>query len=108
MTSTVKFGEVRKLVDLVHAEADKVSFEHIFENKNGGVNLLAFKAGQKLDKHLAPADVMVMVLEGEIQFNMGANSHSIKGGEFILMGADVPHSVEAVADTKLMLIKVKP
>lgn len=103
-----KFGEVKQLASQVTPAADHVQFQKIFDNENGGVSLLAFNAGQKLDEHLAPAEVMVCVLEGEIIFNMSGNSHSIRAGEFLLMGAGVPHSVSATKDSKLMLIKIKP
>ena len=95
----VKFGEVHNLASQVESGADNV---------NGGVSLVAFKAGQKLDTHTAPAQVMINVLEGEIEFTMLGNPHIIRAGEFMLMGEEVPHSVLAKTDSKLMLIKVKP
>lgn len=102
-----KFGEVHVLSSQVETAADKVQFKNIFSNENGGVVLVGFKAGQKLDTHVAPAEVMVSVLEGEVEFTVLDKPHTIKAGEFMLLGAGVPHSVEAKADTKIMLIKVK-
>ena len=103
-----KFGGVHNLASQVAPDNERVEFKRIFENANGGVSLLAFKSGQKLDQHLAPAEVMVCVLEGEIEFTMIGMPHTIKASEFMLMGADVPHSVVAKADSKVMLIKVRP
>lgn len=109
MTKTdYKFGEVHGLLNQVETGADKVHFKNIFETGNGGVSLVAFEAGQKLDTHLAPAEVMVTVLEGEIEFTMDSKPNTLRAGEFLLMGADVPHSVVAKSDSKLLLIKVKP
>ena len=103
-----KFGEVHTLATQIEYGTDRVQFKNIFGNDNGGVSLLAFKAGQKLDQHIAPAEVMVTVLEGEIEFTMNGVGHTLRGGEFMLMGSDVPHSVKANADSKMMLVKVKP
>ena len=103
-----KFGEVHSLLYHAVEGADKVHCKLVFETGNGGVSLLAFKAGQKLDTHLAPFEVMVTVLEGEIEFTMDGKANDIKAGQFLLMGADVPHSVLAKTDAKLMLVKVKP
>lgn len=103
-----KFGEVHVLANQIESGDDKVHFQNIFSNNNGGVVLVAFKAGQKLDTHTAPAEVMVNVIEGEIEFTMLDKPHTLKAGEFLLMGADVAHSVAAKSDAKLMLIKVKP
>lgn len=108
LNTDYRFGEVHSIADQIEAGSDKVHFKHIFNNENGGVVLVAFKAGQKLDTHTAPAELMVSVLEGEIEFTMLDKPHTIKAGEFLLMGADVPHSVFAKADSKMMLIKVKP
>lgn len=103
-----KFDNVLSLAAQIEPGVDKVQFRQIFGNGNGGVVLVAFKAGQKLDTHTAPAEVMVNVLEGEIEFTMMDKVHTIKAGEFLLMGANVPHSVLAKADTKMMLVKIRP
>lgn len=103
-----KFGQVYALADQIQPAGDHPQFHRVFENTNGGVNLLALKAGQKLDRHVAPAEVMVNVIEGSIEFTMIDKPHSIGAGEFLLIGEGVPHTVEAKADSKIMLIKVKP
>lgn len=103
-----RFGEVYRLADQVEKAGDKVQFRNIFETHRGGVSLLAFEAGQALDEHIAPAEVMVNVLSGEIEFNFAGTPKTLREGEFLLMGQDVLHSVKAVTDAKLMLIKVKP
>ena len=102
-----KFGEVHALAPQVIDGPDKVQFRHIFENDNGGVSLLAFRANQSLAEHVAPAEVMVYVLEGEVEFTMIDHPHTLKAGDFMLMGEGVPHSVVAKADSKIMLVKVK-
>lgn len=102
-----RFGEVHGLLDQVEKGHDKVHFKNIFETDNGGVALLAFEEGQKLDTHLAPTELMVTVLEGEIEFTMDGKPNDIKAGQFLLIGADVPHSVYARTDSKLMLVKIK-
>ena len=108
LNTEYKFGEVYRLTDQIESGTDKVQFKPIFSNENGGAVLVAFKAGQRLDTHTAPAEVMVNVLEGEIEFTMLDKPHHLKAGEFLLMGADVAHSVAAVTDAKMMLVKVRP
>lgn len=103
-----KFGEVHVLTNQIESGEDKVHFQNIFSNENGGVVLIAFKSGQVLDAHVAPAEEMVNVLEGEVEFTVIDKPHTLKAGEFMLLGADVKHSVVAKADSKVMLVKVKP
>ena len=102
-----RYGEVHGLLDQVEKGDEKVHVRNIFQTGNGGVALLAFEKGQKLDTHLAPFEVMVTVLEGEIEFTMDGKANELKAGEFLLMGQDVPHSVLATTDAKIMLVKVK-
>lgn len=102
-----KFGELHSLADQIQVAGDHPQFRRIFENANGGVVLLALKAGQKLDEHLAPAELMVNVIEGSIEFTMLDKPHTITAGEFMLVGEGVPHRVLANADSKVMLVKVK-
>lgn len=102
-----KFGEVHVLANQIEYGEDRVHFNNIFSNNNGGVSLVAFKSGQKLDTHTAPAEVMVSVLEGEIEFTMLDKPHILKAGDFLLMGENVPHSVLAKADSKVILTKIK-
>lgn len=107
LNTDYKFGEVNALAAQVEGGADKVHFKNIFENSQGGVSLLAFKAGQSLAEHLAPAEVMVYVIEGEVKFTMLDQPHVIKAGEFMLMGEGVRHSVVALDDSKVILVKIR-
>lgn len=103
-----KFAKVYNLTDQIENGEDRVQFKNIFNNANGGVALLAFKENQKLDTHLAPAELMVTVLEGEIVFTIQDFPHTLKAGEFLLVGNGVPHNVLANRDSKVMLTKIKP
>lgn len=107
MKTNFKFGELQSLNEAIEYNSERVDFKPVFETQCGGVSLVAMKAGQKLDTHSAPFEVMVTVCEGDIEFTMLDMSHRLKAGEFILMGADVPHSVVANVDSKLMLVKIK-
>lgn len=107
MKTDYKFGEVNNLASQVHQGDDKVHFRGIFENANGAVALIGFKAGQLLDTHTAPAQAMVTILEGEIEFTMLGEKHNMKAGDFLLMGEGVPHSLVARTDAKVMLVKIK-
>lgn len=107
LNTEYKFGEVHNLAAQIEAGEDNVHFKGIFGNNNGAVALVAFKAGQKLDTHTAPAELMINVLEGEIEFTMIDMPHVLKAGDFMLCGEGVAHSVKANKDSKMMLIKVK-
>lgn len=102
-----KFGEVINLKSQIEKNPTKVAFKEIFSNENGGVVLLGFTAGQQLPEHIAPAELMVTVLEGEIEFSVNGKPSVLKEGDFLLLGKDVAHSVKANSDAKVMLTKIK-
>ena len=107
MKTNFRFGEVIRFNDAVEYNSEKVEFTQVFETSKGGVALVAMKSGQKLETHTSPFEVMVTVCEGEIEFTMLDQSKRIKAGEFLLMGANVAHSVVANVDSKIMLVKIK-
>lgn len=102
-----KFGEAFTVADQVVNSDEHVEFREILKNDNGGVSLLSFSAGQELATHLAPAELMVYVLDGEIVFTVIDKPVHIHCGEALLVGDGVPHSVHAVTDAKVMLVKIK-
>lgn len=107
MNTNYKFGEIIKFDDVISYSDERVAFENIFETNYGGVSVLAMKAGQKLDTHTAPFEVMVTMCAGEVDFTMLDMTHNLKAGEFLLMGANVPHSVIAKQDSIITLVKIK-
>lgn len=107
METNFKFGEVDALASQVKANKDHAVVKNIFSAKHGEVALLAFEEGQQLETHVSPFAVMVTVLEGEIEFTMNGKPNNIKAGEFLLMGEEVPHSVKALKESKVMLVKMK-
>ena len=107
MKTNFKFGEVQYFNEAISYSDENPVFTQVFETENGGVALVALKKGQKLDTHTTPFQVMVTVCEGDIDFTMLDMTHNLKAGEFLLIGANVAHSVLANKDSKLMLAKVK-
>ncbi len=108
LTTDLKFGEVQTLSSLTAPDMEKVTFTNILDNGHGGIALLTFSAGQELSEHIAPAEVMVFVTEGELLLDINGTTHTIQAGQFILLGNGVRHRAEAVRDAKVMLVKIKP
>ncbi|MCH5233405.1 MAG: cupin domain-containing protein [Muribaculaceae bacterium] len=107
MKTDYKFGEVIRFNEAISFSDENVVFSNVFETEYGGVSNVALKAGQKLETHIAPFEVMVTLCVGEIDFTMLDMTHNMKAGEFLLMGANVPHSVVAKQDSIITLVKIK-
>ena len=86
---------------------DVVTRTVVMKNASGAINLIALKRGQHLSEHLAPADAMVQILEGYLQFTIKGNTYEMKPGDFLLMQKGEPHSLIAKEDTKFLLTLLK-
>lgn len=76
----------------------------VADSDAGTMTVFAFDAGQRLSTHSAPYDAHVYVLDGEARIVVGGEPYTVKAGEMIIMPADVPHSVEALQQFKMLLV----
>ena len=65
--------------------------------------LFAFEPGGRLPEHRAPGHVVIHCLRGELAVGVGAAQHRLRGSEALVLEPDVPHSVEAVAESDMLL-----
>lgn len=107
-TTDLRFGEVFHLTDQIKSSSDKVEFLNVMNTPNGGVGVMALEAGQKLDSHAAPAELFVLVLEGEIEFTVDDKVNMMKEGDILMLGEGVRHAVECMRNAKILLCKSRP
>jgi quercetin dioxygenase-like cupin family protein len=93
--------------DLVAYQDGSVVSRTLVKKKAGTVTLFAFDAGQSLSEHKTPFDALVQVVDGEAEFVVGGVSHVIGRGEMILLPANIPHEVNAVARFKMSLTMIR-
>ena len=65
--------------------------------------LFVFEAGGRLPEHRTPGRVVIHCLRGELAVEAAAAQHRLGGGEALVLEPDVPHSVEAVAESEMLL-----
>ena len=99
--------EVFTPADLVAYAEGAVVSRTIIENCGGTVTLFAFADGEGLSEHAAPFDALVNVLDGEVKITIGGKPYHLKGGESIVMPANIPHALAAVTAFKMMLVMIK-
>ena len=81
--------------------------KRILEKKTGNITLFSFDAGQKLSEHTAPFDAVVQVIEGKAEIMIAGNSFILDAEKSIIMPANIPHAVHAVARFKMLLTMIK-
>ena len=78
---------------------------HVYETDKQVVTHLNIKAGEDVPTHTSPMSVIVVIYEGEVEFTEANNVFNIKPGDIVQMDPNVEHSLKAIADSKLMVIK---
>ncbi|HAM57152.1 MAG: cupin [Candidatus Rokubacteria bacterium RBG_16_73_20] len=100
-------AEVSRTVDLVAYQPGSVVSRIVLKRAAGNVTLFAFDAGQELSEHTAPYDALVQVLDGEAEVTIAGQPHRLRAGELILMPANRPHAVRALARFKMLLTMIR-
>lgn len=89
-----------------YAEGSVVS-KTLINKKVGTITMFAFDEGQGLSEHTAPYDAFVQLVEGNAEITIGGAKVKAKAGDFIIMPANVPHSVKAVKRFKMLLVMIR-
>ncbi|HET7341201.1 MAG TPA: cupin domain-containing protein [Methylomirabilota bacterium] len=102
-----KGPEVARLADLVAYQDGAVVSRIIVKRETGNVTLFGFDAGQELSEHTTPYDALVQVVEGEAQITIAGRPYRLRAGDMIVMPAQQPHAVKAVARFKMLLTMIR-
>ena len=78
---------------------------NIYESDNQVVTHLNLKAGESIPRHNSDMSVVVVIYEGEVIFTEEDEDYTIKAGDIIKFKPEVSHSLKALEDSKLMVIK---
>lgn len=93
------------LYDIEYTEG--VNKKLVFDNEQSSLTLLAFKAGSNRDLHCDEKDEVAQIIEGKAIITVGKNKFTLKSGEMIVMPAKILHGLEALTDTKMLLLRPK-
>jgi quercetin dioxygenase-like cupin family protein len=98
------------LLDLIAATeipAEGTLSKVVFKDDQIRVVLFAFDKGQELTEHTAALPAVVQVLAGHLRLTMGSEIFDAKPGDWAHMPAKLPHSVEAI-EPSVMLLTLLP
>ena len=103
----IPVAEVMRAADLVSYQAGAVVSRIIVKRDTGSVTLFAFDQGQGLSEHTAPFDALAQVLEGDAEIVISGKPLKVKAGEMVVMPANQPHALTAVAKFKMLLTMIR-
>lgn len=104
----IEFEKALELGSLVDYHDGQVVSRTLAQNKHVSVTLFSFAKGEEISSHSSSGDALVTVLEGEAEITIGDKKHILKGGQSIVMPAQVPHALFAKERFKMLLVVVFP
>ncbi|GBG55716.1 cupin [Sporomusaceae bacterium FL31] len=103
----IDFGKALNLASLVDYQPGRVVSLTLVQNDTVSLTLFAFSKGEAISTHSAPGDALVYIIDGETEITIGGETLTARTGETVVMPANIPHGLEAVADFKMLLVVVK-
>lgn len=94
-----------EISDLIPREYDKLQIRKLHKTNTVEVLAISLEKGFIFPEHTAPADVLLIVLEGEIDFHIHDESYSIREKQRFTFEADTPHWVAATKDATFLIIR---
>ncbi|MDA3824173.1 MAG: cupin domain-containing protein [Bacteroidales bacterium] len=101
---TAKKANLEQLIDYSN---EAIVSKTLIKKDTGTVTLFAFDKGQGLSEHAAPFNAMVQVVDGVGSIFIDKIEHLVSAGEFIIMPANITHSLEANERFKMLLTMIK-
>ncbi|MDX2285715.1 MAG: cupin domain-containing protein [Bacteroidia bacterium] len=93
------------LTDEIQYQDDKFAQRIIFTGKGGSIRLLALKAGQHIPVHATPFPAFLLILEGTLRFTYDEMQMELPSGACWTIEPEAPHALEAIENTKALLIR---
>lgn len=106
-TAESLIGKPVEMSGLVSYHSGSVISRTLIDRKIGTITLFSFDAGQGLSEHTVPFDAFVQIVDGAAEVTIDGKMHRVSAGEFIIMPANVPHSLKAVEKFKMMLVMIR-
>lgn len=100
-------GRAVAMSELVSYQGGSVVSRTLIDRKIGTITLFSFAEGQGLSEHTAPYDAFVQIIDGTAEVIIAGKPQRVAAGEFIIMPADIPHSLKAVERFKMMLVMIR-
>lgn len=95
------------LAALVQYQEGSIVSRELLKKNTGTVSLFAFDKGQGLSEHTAPFDALVFIMDGTALITLSGEEHRLSAGQFIIMPAGAPHSLQAPSRFKMMLVMIR-
>jgi quercetin dioxygenase-like cupin family protein len=80
----------------------------LVKNPSVRVTLMALRKGASLREHHVEGPITIYIVEGSIDFIVGQEKCTLKRGSFLTLERTIPHDVEALEDSVILLTIIQP
>lgn len=94
--------------DLVAMPEGGITSRVLVKTAHGNTTMFAFDGGQALSEHTSPFDALVVVLEGTFAITVGGRRADAAAGTITQLPGGVPHAVEALEPSRMLLVMHRP
>jgi quercetin dioxygenase-like cupin family protein len=94
-------------VQLTEIPDDSIISKTIHQDEIVKVIQFGFSPGQELSEHTASMPAIIHIIEGEMLLTLGENQMKAKEGTWVYMQAQLPHSLMAICESKMLLYLLK-
>ena len=95
-------GQVVSLAPLGAALANSRT-QALFKSDQLELARLVLPAGKSLPTHQVAGEITVLCLEGEIAFDVGGATRTLRAGDLVHLAGGQPHALRAVSDASALL-----
>ena len=88
-----------------HIHFEKTTKAALYKDERLHVLLLNLPEGEELKPHVSKTDAYCIVQRGECEFTLRGVPHRLKKGDLFSFKANEPHSVKALTDFSMLIIK---
>ena len=107
MSQMIPPGEALPLNALITPTPNGIASRILAKTSGGNLTLFAFDAGEGLTEHTSPFEALVIVLEGKCTLTIGGTSVSAVPETVVRMPAGVPHALDAVEASRVLLVMLR-
>lgn len=86
---------------------DSIVSRTIRSDEKVKIVLFGFAAGQELSEHTASIPAILQILSGEVRLTLGEDNFEARTGAWVHMPANLPHSVYAKGQVRMLLTLLK-
>jgi quercetin dioxygenase-like cupin family protein len=102
---TVKFAdEIARLKSTAEWKSADRHAVSLVKDDALNVLLMVLKKGAHLHEHRTKGPITVQLVSGSIRFSGGSDQRIISAGEMVALDRGIPHSLEALEESALILV----